>query len=413
MKQTAVLRVTGEICLYFSILYVFEVFANWWMPMAVFVAACFVLGFLIVQCKSAPLRFLLSLLPGLSFLLCELHPLLALPALAWVYYILVMTQGHYAMPLEDYRKTFTVQMVICLFFVGANLANSAISHGHMIAPLSLIYVFLFLFLGVFAMRRMQMGAGMSRNWQLSNAATVVGFPLLAVVGAILLFLLVRFTAPGIRFLLLPIGRFIQWLFHLLFPGADAFVDEILLKETMKPHTSILIDEPPLDTEGVTKELPDFAAGSSLLIERAASIGAYVVMGLILVLVVYLVLKHVRRNQPLEAEEVYYDETEAAAPKGKKRRSKGQTLTGNANRLRRVYQTYLEFVDGQGVTVTRSDTSQEILDRVQKQGESPEAERLRQLYIAARYGDPKAVTAEQVREAQECLEAILEKNRKDK
>lgn len=40
------------------------------------------------------------------------------------------------------------------------------------------------------------------------------------------------------------------------------------------------------------------------------------------------------------------------------------------------------------------------------GESAEAARLRELYIAARYGDPKAVTAEQVAEAQRCLDVIL-------
>ena len=51
MKQTAVIRVTGEICFFFSILNVFEYYRTLWLPMALFTAACFGVGFLIVRCK--------------------------------------------------------------------------------------------------------------------------------------------------------------------------------------------------------------------------------------------------------------------------------------------------------------------------------------------------------------------------
>jgi hypothetical protein len=36
----------------------------------------------------------------------------------------------------------------------------------------------------------------------------------------------------------------------------------------------------------------------------------------------------------------------------------------------------------------------------------DAARLRELYIAARYGNPSSVTREQVQEAQACLERIV-------
>ena len=39
-------------------------------------------------------------------------------------------------------------------------------------------------------------------------------------------------------------------------------------------------------------------------------------------------------------------------------------------------------------------------------ESKDAVRLRELYLAARYGNPSAVTREQVQEAQACLERIV-------
>ena len=58
-----------------------------------------------------------------------------------------------------------------------------------------------------------------------------------------------------------------------------------------------------------------------------------------------------------------------------------------------------------MSVHPSDTSAEILKRDREMSESEDAIRLRELYLAARYGNPTAVTHEQVKEAQACLERI--------
>ena len=60
----------------------------------------------------------------------------------------------------------------------------------------------------------------------------------------------------------------------------------------------------------------------------------------------------------------------------------------------------------GVSIDKADTSADVLTNAAGSGESAEAARLRELYIAARYGDPKSVPAEQVAEAQHCLDVIL-------
>ena len=57
-------------------------------------------------------------------------------------------------------------------------------------------------------------------------------------------------------------------------------------------------------------------------------------------------------------------------------------------------------------VGKADTSADILAREQETGENADAKRLRELYLAARYGEPGAVTREQVQEAQACLERIV-------
>ena len=83
MKQTAVFRTAGEICFYFSVLYIFDIFKTWRLPMALFTAACFALGFVIVRCRAKLLRLLLSLLPGLCFLLGPWDWPLLFPALTF------------------------------------------------------------------------------------------------------------------------------------------------------------------------------------------------------------------------------------------------------------------------------------------------------------------------------------------
>ena len=248
MKQTFVYRVSGEICFFFSVLNVFDAFRALRLPMALFAAACLALGLVIVRCKSAWLRFGLALLPGLSFLIGPWNLFLIAPGFAWLYYILVMTRGNYAYPLDEYRKTYTLLLTVCLFFLAANIANSTIYRGRLLSLDCLLYAFAFLLLGVMAMRRMQMGADMNRSWQLRNALTVAGFPLAAVGVSVLLFLLLRFSAPALRYLLTPLGHFVLWLLNLLFPGR---AEELLAPvPTMKPEKNILAMQVPDSSHGV-------------------------------------------------------------------------------------------------------------------------------------------------------------------
>lgn len=412
MKNSFVIRVTGEICFFFSVLSIFPIFRSWWLPLALFTAACFALGFLIVRCKSTALRLLLSLLPGLCFLLAPLHWLLIFPGFAWLYYILVMTQGNYAMPLEEYRRIYRFLLLISLFFVAADIANSTLYRGELISIPSLVYVFLFMFLGLYAMRRMQMGADMSAKWRLSNAVSTAGIPLLAVGASVMLFLIFRFTQPILTWLLTPVGKGILWLLDKLFPQGSDISDQLAEPNILKPETNTLPYEPEYGDFGNESYLGDAdrIITSHLLIEKAATIGAFVVLGLLLLLALYLVIQYVKRNQPLPAEgesDLAYDEGERIDPESKKHAGKAPRMVGNARKLRRIYQTYLEYVQTKGLEIEKSDTSQEILERAKNIRGSEQAERLRQLYIAARYGDPKAVTGEQVREAQDCLEQIVE------
>ena len=408
MKQNAVLRVAGEICFFFSVLNVFSAFGAWRLPMAVFAAACLLLGFAIVRFKSAPVRLILSLVPALAFLMGPFELLVCVPALAIVYYALVMTRGAYALPLYEYRRNFTVMLVISLFFLAANVANATVYRGKLISVDSLIYAFAFLVLGVVAMRRMQMGTGISTAWQVRNALSVIGLPLLAVGLSLVLFLVLRFTQAGLLMVLMPVGRFAVWLIQKIFPSGGGPARDFSLPEAFNIERNANFE---MELE-VGSDAPAAAATQGgfnpLLIERAAAVGGWVILALLLALAVYLVVCHAQRGVKKEDEALACDGTEDAPPERRGKSGRRAPILGNARQLRRIYKTYLEYRRARGVAVLPADTSAEILARDGSlTGEAQgSAERLRELYIAARYGDPSAVTREQVQEAQACLEQIM-------
>ena len=408
MKQTSVIRITAGICFYFAVLNAISIFQAWRLPMALFTAVCLLIGLIIVRCGSPAVRLLLAVLPALCFLIGPYSLLMFFPLLAWLWYFLSMVRGNYAIPLYDYRRIFTVMLVISLFFIAANIANSTIYSNQLISVDSLVYTVLFLFLGVFAMRRMQMGTEMGLDWQLKNLLSVIGVPLLAVGASLVLFLILRFSSHALAAILVPIGRFFIWLFRRLFPTGNAPVEEMSLQEYLQPKNAAQV---PVETgSGHISEalLAEGSSGNSYLIEHAAAVGGWVLLGILLAMVFVLIWRSTGRRHSAEEEDLLYEETESA-PAGSRRRrsSRIPLLAGNARQLRRIYKTYLEYKRSKGLSVHPSDTSAEILERDREMGENEDAVKLRDLYLAARYGNPSDITREQVQEAQACLERIVE------
>lgn len=408
MKLTFVFRIAAEICFYFSVLHAATLANAFTLPMALFAAACLLLGLVIVRINNPVIRGVLALLPGLCFLIAPFTWLLILPVFAWIYYVIVMVLGNYAIPLEEYRKAFIFMLSVSLFFVAANIANSTLMRNQVISAESLVYALVFLILGIFVMRRLRMGAQMDMRWQLRNVLSVVGIPLLAIGAALAVFLLLRFSTYALGAILAPIGRFFIWLFHQLFPTGNSPIDEMTLEEAMQPFS---VAQPvALEESGsVSEEMRGLEISNpyELLIERAATIGGWILLGILLVIVLLLIWHHARKNEAKADEELMYEEYESAPAKGRKRRkNRLPLLAGSARQLRRIYKTYLEYRRDKGVAVYPSDTSADVLKRDLQLGESADAVRLRELYLAARYGNPSEVTRGQVQEAQACLERIV-------
>lgn len=407
MKKTAPARITADLCFYFSLLCFFPALKPWQSAMALFAAASFIAALIAVRCPHAVLRLLLALLPGLCFLLAPLKPLLFFPALGWLYLILVLTAGRFLLWLDEYRRSFRVMLIVCLCAVAANLAHSAVYKGEMVSYPGLLFALAFFCLGMYSLRAMQMNAQMDLKWRLANSAAVVGVPVLAIGGSLLLYLLLRLIAPVVSFIFRPVGLFVLWFFDKLFPdGWEPPLATLRPEATPLPTPPILEIDPAAEGRAVVEDIPDHFFRSQQLIERATAIGGYVVLGILLLLAILLVVRYSRRNRTAGApEDFLYEETEDAAPQGRKKAAAAVPAAGSAQQIRRIYRHYLELMHASGVPIGKDSTSQDVQDEAEQISLSPAARRLRELYLKARYGDENAVTREDVQEARRCLREI--------
>lgn len=378
----------------------------WQLPMLLFTAAAFLVTLLAVYCPYAPLRFLLSLLPGLCFLLAPFKFLLFFPALGWLYLILMLSFGRFGMFLDDYRRIYRIMLIVCLCSLAANLAHSAVYRGDVISYYSLGYALAFLFFGMLAMREMQMNAKMGTSWRLMNAATVIGIPALAIGSSVLLYYLLHSLQPVVSFLFRPIGSFLMWLFGRLFPGtSDDLLPTPMPTATPRPTPALVIESGHEGRAVVEDNIePNWLKPEAL--DKAAQLGGYVVLAVLVLFAVYVVVRYVRLNRVVTSNGDYlYEETEEALPKRKKRAAQTERVSGNAQQVRRIYRKYMELMRENGVRIQKDSTSLDILDEAELLNLSPSAKRLRELYLKARYAEGGSVTREDVQEAQRCLQEI--------
>ena len=405
MKRTAALRLSADICFIYAFISIFPVFSAWIPAMAIYCALALFVGLFAVGIKNPALRTLVSVLPAAVFAFSPFSLPIIAPLAGAVYFVVNIAIGNFILPLYEYRRAFRIMLILSLIVFAVNIANSTVFRDNVISAPSLIFAGAFILLGIISMRRMQMGASMDLRWQLTNAATVVGIPIAAISGAVVLFFILRSSAVALNFIFYPVGRFFIWLFYKLFSRDNLPVEDSELLEYITPHTPTFEMEVPLEGESRTGTLEDNSFFSNLLIERATTIGAYIILGILIILAVWFIVRLAKRGTDEETEELFYEET-SVEKTGSRRRKRLRAPVGNALQIRRIYRVWLDYLRGKGVEIDPSDTSGDVLASSEALYERAEAVRLRELYIAARYGDKNSVTRENVNEAKTCLEALI-------
>ncbi len=428
-RQYAPLRVCADICFYFFAVSLFSfslqyytvgegeilgvvsnLIAPWSLQLALLVAACFALGFLIVRIDKALLRFLLSLLPGLSFLMSPLRLILLIHAVAWLYFVIVMTIGSFEVHLDEYRRRAGVMllaallMLLCLiiFHFGTEAWYfDRLFGGELYGPL-------FFVLCVLSLRGMRTDLGAPVKMRLLDALCVVVLPTL-----LFSVLLVLYGAvPAVTGLFRLLVRFVIWLYHVFFPTKNVPyqfrppLDDDL--NAVKTEKSLLFPN------GRNKAPdPDMVGGQGIRYALSSQASFWIMVVLLAALLVYIAIRLIRRREKLPAApRLAHENIEKPPLEGLLRRAFGEAeLPANVRQIRRVYRSYLKQLRTMSVQPSPSDTSEDILDLTSGCLDMPENAALRELYIAARYGDPKAVTSAQVSEAKRCLSAIEAKKRR--
>ena len=76
-------------------------------------------------------------------------------------------------------------------------------------------------------------------------------------------------------------------------------------------------------------------------------------------------------------------------------------------MRKIYREYLYYLSGKGVSLTTGSTTTDVLDESRAVSDSQSNDRLREIYLKARYGSSETVTPEEVAFARKMLEEIRE------
>ena len=122
----------------------------------------------------------------------------------------------------------------------------------------------------------------------------------------------------------------------------------------------------------------------------------VLVGLLLVVaVVLMVFSFGKRRAQVDAGE----QIERIKPAAKKKKT---IRRSNRGKVRQYYRDFLRLEKNLGMKIKNSDTSRDVLSRIDTNTDRASAEALRQVYLSARYDDRGNISARQVEQAKQAL-----------
>ncbi len=391
MKKAIPFRMAAALSLYFSVLCALPVLDGHTEVMAFGLA----LGFLglcaYVRFPHPAVRIIASLLPGIPLFSVRFPAALAAIGAAALWFFFVTVFDRLEIEHWQYVKVFRIMAFVDLILIFTNVFIGPFRAA------SLIFGAIALFSGVMTLRLLRMD-GVDLRWIGMNLAELV-LPLgaAACAGALLL-LLLRHMGPIFKTLMIPIVFLIS-LFTRLMSGAMQKLGEGSGIEN--DFYDEYIPEAPPETPQApipSNELPTWAEQSFNW--QPVVIAAVVLLALILLTI--LIVRSLRRGKRAKADEVSDYEVGTAFRWNPVRRKKERAKT-NSQKIRQIYRDYLLLMRSKGVSLWKSTTSGEILS--QPQASLTEDEKLRSIYLLARYAGDDALLDSDVTAAAEYLKTI--------
>ena len=396
-------KLVCDLLFFFSFAALFVPCSESWLLLGLVLSLAF-LSSLILQKSGGrmPARILCALLPALGLFAAKSLGEVILVGIALSFYCVLTLSGRNDIAYEDYKYWYGIPAVPAAVVLVICLSQWPIR------PLATVCAALYLFLGVLVLRRKRMGAGAGIKLRLLNLAELTGVAVFTVLACALLYIGVRYSGKILENLLMPFGFLINVFVFLL----DKFIN------LFKPW---LPDEPliPEETEIAGREAATFPENvptdprDDMVYSQIEIWIRIIVILLALALLAYLLYRFRRMIRSVRTEEA---SAAAATEEGEKepllsrrlrgRRKKRSGLSNN-EKIRMIYKDYLFYVRNCGVKITRQTTSAEILEASGRLPAPAEAERLRALYIRARYHNSEEMSDAEANEAKALLASIRE------
>ena len=405
------LKVFGDLCLYFACIGGFPTlfpcdFSLLW-PTLVCGAAAGIGAFLSDHGKGIG-RFFCLILPAACLALADtlMEVLVLLPVLA--YTVILICRDGWHLEYFPFRAAFQkclkfLGIFLLVMFFGSMLEDSVNYRDPMLDSTAVLYAgLLYAASGIILQRQLRLDTNQIRekyfnNLQLVLTALGTGLFLLGLI------LAERFLASQGISLSEIIGQALRAVvaFPLRILGAL-----VMLLFGMDGKTLEKIES------AQTAETTPAATGPSLPMGQAVTpqqlqtdVGfpwwlAVLILAAMTALLLYLLRQMRGRRIVASARETTEKIASKTGQKPNIRRS-------NRAKLRKVYREFLRTEQGRGQKLESYHTSQDILDALRPGGNPSGAEKLRQLYLKARYDEANDITPEQLSQAREALKQYRE------
>lgn len=404
MKAPSSLRVICIMCFIFAILCTIPLFYRVGGFFAALTAICAIICLLTAKIKNWAIRLLLALIP---FALLVVSMVLGVPAISWVLFIVssavliffavFMAVGRFETEYWKFRKTFIILTGISVFvsivYFFVYLAVEEGTREIMNLPGVMGFTLALAFMGMFVLTEMRSGTP-DAKWRARNAGRIIGIFSVAAAALVFIFLILSFI---FSFITPTLG-----------PHAEKLKTErIRFHETRIGYAPQAIPggKQVADDETITEDQP--------LQEPEKKVDdsfhwEYIAIGVIVIgAAAYFILRYLKKKKQ-----------QAENPVVQKTPEEQQQLD-NIMKIRTLYRKYISFVRKGGAELTKGSTTEDILgmskeiaadeepDPQQLEKGTEAEEKLRGIYIRARYGNPAEITSDDVLQMESLVKEITE------
>ena len=391
-------------CFIFVVLCTIPMFANADGFFAVSTAICAIICLLIARVKSWLVRLLVSLLPLVLLFAASLFSVLNMSiiflivmAAVLAFFAVFMAVGRFETEYWKFRKTFIILTGISVFvsivYFFVYLAVEEGPREIMNLPGVMGFTLALAFMGMFVLTEMRSGTP-DAKWRAKNAGRIVAIFSAVAAALVLLFLILSFI---FSFITPTLG-----------PHAEKLKTErIRFHETRIGYTPQEIPggKQVADDETITEDQP--LQEPEKIVDDSFH-WEYIAIGVIVIgAAAYFILRYLKKKKQ-----------QAENPVVQKTPEEQQQLD-NIMKIRTLYRKYISFVRKGGAELTKGSTTEDILgmskeiaadeepDPQQLEKGTEAEEKLRGIYIRARYGNPAEITSDDVLQMESLVKEITE------